>query len=66
MLSQNKHSFKKRTKKRTSCVVLPTCIDDPGPGEGLFAGAKFKEGYLLGKYWGCLALVRDYDLSRFH
>ena len=65
ILSQNTHSFK-RGRKKPSCLVLPSCIDDPGAGEGLFAGANFKEGHVFGKYWGCLALVLDSDLSRFH
>ena len=56
----------KEDEKRTNCVVLPSCIDDPGAGEGLFAGSSFKEGHVLGKYWGCLALVLDSELSTFH
>ena len=58
--------LQKEDEKRTSSVVLPSCIDDPGAGEGLFAGTNFKEGHVLGKYWGCLALVLDSELSRFH
>ena len=40
--------IQKEDESRTICVVLPCCIDDAGAGEGLYAGAKFKEGHILG------------------
>ena len=59
-------NIQKEDESRTSCAVLPACIDDAGAGEGLYASAKFQEGHVLGKYWGCLALVLDNEVNRFH
>ena len=47
-------------------MVLASSIDDPGAGEGLYAGKSFKEGHVLGKYWGCLALVLDSEVDKFN
>ena len=35
-------------------------------GEGLYSGAKFSEGHILGNYWGCVALVLDSEANNFN
>ena len=59
-------SIQKADEIKTRCMVLASSIDDPGAGEGLYAGKSFKEGHVLGKYWGCLALVLDSEVDKFN
>ena len=50
-------SIQKKVGITPICIVLPSTIDDPGAGHGLYAGKSFKEGHVLRKHWDCLALV---------
>ena len=59
-------SIQKADEIKTRCMVLASSIDDPGAGEGLYAGKSFKEGHVLGKYWGCLALVLDSEVDKYN
>ena len=60
---EDETTIQKEDEIRTSCIVLASSIDDPGAGDGLYAGKSFKEGHMLGKYLGCLALVLDIEVD---
>ena len=38
----------KKDERHVQCVVLPSQIDHPDAGEGLFAGGTFPEGHRYG------------------
>ena len=59
------HSLLKDDESRTSCCVLASSIDHETAGNGLYAGSNFDEGHVLGKYWGCIALILDSEIPYF-
>ena len=59
------HSLLKDNESRTSCCVLASSIDHETTGNELYAGSNFDEGRVLGKYWGCIALILDSEIPYF-
>ena len=59
------HALLKEDETRTSCSVLASLIDHETDGNGLYAGSKFNEGHISGKYWSCIALILDSELFQW-
>ena len=55
----------KDDETRTLCCVLMSSFDHETAGNRLYAGGNFDEGHVLGKYWGCIALILDSEIPYF-